>query len=271
MGGRFETDSSNDEADIAAIRSAIEHGVTHIDTAESYGNGHSEELVGQAIRGYDRSKLIIATRVSAWNQTYDGVLQACQASLKRLGTDYIDLYMPHRFPEPGIKIEDTMRALDRLVDEGAIRNIGFCNASVNRLKVAQSHTANKIVCNQIEYSLQFREAEKRGVVEYCQQNDILVVAWGPLHKGTIDQTGMLQQLADKYGKTPYQVAINWLLSQPNVVTIPKTTQVAHLEENLGAIGWELSGEDMAILTTNFPNQQYVSQRVPLTYKSDTPV
>lgn len=270
MGGRLERDTSNDEAEIPAIKAAIEHGITHIDTAESYGNGHSEELVAQAIAGYDRSKLFIASKVSAWNQSYDGVLKACEASLKRLGTDYIDLYMPHRFPEPGIDIKDTMRALDRLKDEGLIRNIGFCNASVNRLKAAQDCTSNQIVCNQIEYSLQFREAEQLGVIKYCQENDIMIVAWGPLHKGTIDQTGMLQELAEKYSKTPYQVAINWLLSQPNVVTIPKTTQVAHLEENLGAIGWELSAEDMERLTKDFPDQQFVSQRVSLDYAADVP-
>jgi diketogulonate reductase-like aldo/keto reductase len=92
-----------------------------------------------------------------------------------------------------------------------------------------------------------------------------------LHKGTIEQTGLLQQLADKYSKTPYQIAINWLLSQPNVVTIPKTTQVVHLEENLGALGWQLSNDDMTLLTKDFPNQQYLSERVPLTYEADVPV
>lgn len=268
MGGRGEADDSKDEAEITAIKAALDHGITHIDTAESYGAGHSEELVGQAIQGYDRSKLFIASKVSAQNQGYDDLLRACEASLQRLGTDYIDLYMPHRFPEPGIDIKDTMRALDRLKDEGTIKNIGFCNLTINRFEEAQKHTQNQIVCNQLEYSLQFREAERRGIIEYSQQNDVFVVAWGPLHKGAIDQGGILEEMARKYGKTPYQIAINWLITQPNIVTIPKTTQLQHLEENLGALGWELSAEDVARLTKEFPDQQAVSTRVPLDYAAD---
>ena len=270
MGGRGEADHSNDEAEIAAIKAAIGHGITHLDTAESYGAGHSEELIGEAIKGYDRSGLFIASKVSAWNQGYDDLLRSCEASLKRLGTDYLDLYMPHRYPEPGIDITDTMRALDRLVDEGAVRNMGFCNLTVNRFEEAQKHATNKLVCNQLEYSLQFREAERRGIIEYCQKNDVMIVAWGPLGKGTMERGSILQEMAEKYGKTPYQIALNWLITQQNVVTIPKTTQVAHLEENLGALGWELSPEDLARLTKDFPGQQATSARVPLDYAADVP-
>src|SRR5581483_1310350 len=149
MGGRFERDESNDEADINAIKAAIDHGVAHIDTAESYGAGHSEELVAQAIKGYDRPKLIIATKVSGGNQGYDGVMRAFEASLKRLGLDYIDLYLLHRFPDPGISIEDTMKAMNKLVDEKAVKNIGVCNMTVNRLKETQRYSRNKIVYNQL--------------------------------------------------------------------------------------------------------------------------
>jgi len=99
MGGRGEADSTNDETDIAAIQKALDLGVTHIDTAESYGAGHSEELVGRAIKGRDRKQLTIATKVSAWNQSYDDLRRSFEASLLRLGTDYVDLYMLHRFPD----------------------------------------------------------------------------------------------------------------------------------------------------------------------------
>ncbi|HSW37817.1 MAG TPA: aldo/keto reductase [Candidatus Saccharimonadales bacterium] len=268
MGGRFEPDNSNDEQDIAAIKAAIDHGITHIDTAESYGDGHSEELVGQAIKGYDRKKLLIATKVSAWNQTYDGILRSCEASLKRLGTNYVDLYLLHRYPEPGIPIADTMRAMDRLIGEGLVKNIGVCNMTINRFEETQKHTANKVVCNQLEYSLKMREAEARGLINYCQQNDILITAWGPLQKGALEEASILQEMAKKYGKIPYQVALNWLIVQPNVVTIPKTSNVEHLEENLGALGWELSAEDIDRLSREFPNQQTVSERVPLDYSAD---
>ncbi len=268
MGGRTEVDRSNDEADIAGIKYAIEQGITHIDTAEMYGAGHAEELVAEAIKGYDRSKLFIASKVMGHNQRYEDLLSSCEASLKRLGTDYLDLYLLHRYPERGIDIADTMRAMDRLVAEGIVKNIGVCNLTVNRFKEAQRHTQNKLVCNQLHYSLECREIVDRDILKYCQDNDILVVAWGPLSKGSLAKADILSELAEKYHKTPYQVALNWLLTQENVVTIPKTTQPEHLEENLGALDWELDGADVDNLTKNFPGQFLVSDRVALNYEAD---
>lgn len=268
MGGRFEEDRTNDEKEVKAIKAALDHGITHIDTAEAYGGNHTEELVGEAIKSYDRDKLIITTKVSAWNQGYDDLLKTCQDSLKRLNTDYIDLYLLHRYPDPGILIADTMRAMDRLIEQGLVKNIGVCNLSVNRFIEAQKNTKNKIVCNQVHYSLQMREVEIKGVIKYCQENDVLITAWGPLEKGTLETAVILKEMADKYQKTPYQVALNWLIAQPNVITIPKTTAVGHLEENLGAIGWNLSKQDLEKLTKEFPNQQKLSGRVPLDYEAD---
>jgi len=268
MGGGYDADDSHDEDDITAIKAAIKRGVTHIDTAEGYANGHCEELVGEAIKGSDRSKLIITTKVSAWNQSYDNLLKSCSNSLKRLGTDYIDLYLLHRYPESGIPIKDTMRAMDKLVSEGLVKNIGVCNLTNKRFEEVQKHTSNKLVCNQLHYSLQGREPEVRGIIKYCQDNDIFVTAWGPLEKGALENAQILGGMARKYGKTPYQTALNWLISQKNVITIPKTTNIEHLEENLGAIGWELSVEDLQKLTKEFPNQKQVSDRVPLDYEAD---
>lgn len=271
MGGRWEADASNDAAEIAAIQKAIELGVTHLDTAESYGAGHAEELIAKAIEGQDRSKLFIASKVSASNQRYDDLLRSFEASLSRLKTDYLDLYMLHRYPEPGIPIEDTMRALDRLVKEGVVKNIGVCNMSIGRFTSAQKHTKNKLVCNQVHYSLEQRELVERGVLQYAQENDVMVVAWGPLSKGALEKADILHDMAKKYDKTPYQIALNWLIVQQNVVTIPKTTQIDHLEENLGALGWELEAEDVEVLRQKFPNQSTSSNRVPLDYEADVEV
>lgn len=263
MGGRLEADYSNDEAEVNAIKTAINHGITHIDTAELYGAGHSEELVGQAIKGYDRSKLIIASKVSAENQGHSDLMKSFEASLKRLGIEYLDLYLLHRYP--AIPVAETMAALDELVDQGVVKNIGVCNMTINRLKEAQKHTKNRIVYNQLHYSLECREPVDYGVIKYCQDNDIFISAWGPLSKGMLKDVSVLEEVAKKYDKTPYQVALNWLISQPNVITIPKTTNVEHLEENLGALGWELSAQDIEDLTKNFPGQMHVSDRVPLDY------
>ena len=113
-----------------------------------------------------------------------------------------------------------------------------------------------------------RESEDKGVIKYCQENDIFITAWGPLEKGSLEKANILQEIADKYSKMPYQVALNWLITQKNVITIPKTTNIEHLEENLGALSWQLSVEDMERLTKEFPNQQKVSDRVSLDYSAD---
>ncbi len=270
MGGRHESDDTHDEQEVTAIRQAIDYGITHIDTAESYGMGHSEELVGKAITGYDRSKLFITSKVSAHNQRYDDLLQSCAASLKRLDTEYLDLYLLHRYPEPGIPIAETVRAMNQLMSEGKIKHIGVCNFTVPMLEEIKKYTSHPIVCNQVHYSLRCREIVDKGILEYCQANDIMVVAWGPLEKAMLEKNWLLEKLATKYGKTPYQVALNWLISQPDVVTIPKTSQLKHLEENLGALGWHLSEADMADLTDNFPDQTVLSDRVPLEYVVDLP-
>lgn len=155
MGGRDEADTSKDDNEIDAIRNAIHSGITHIDTAERYGNGHAEELLGRAISGFDRKKLLIATKVSGWNQRYDDLLRSFESSAKRIGTDYIDLYLLHFFPDPGISIADTMKAMDYLVDQKVVKNIGVCNFTPSRFVDAQKHTRNKLVCNQVHYNLQY--------------------------------------------------------------------------------------------------------------------
>lgn len=270
MGGRWESDNTQDDVEIDAIRAALDSGVTHLDTAESYGDGHAEELLNKAIQGYDRSKLIIATKVSGQNQGYDGVKKAFAASLKRLGLDYVDLYLLHRYPLPGLSIADTMRAMDELVADGLVKNIGVCNMSVNRFKEAQKHTNNKLVCNQVHYNVEYREMETEGVLKYCQDNDVMLVAWRPLQKGLLPNAPILSEIAEKYNKTPAQVAINWLNSQKNVVTISKTSSQAHLRENLGSLGWDLAPVDIELIRKEFPDQKNRSDAVPLDYAADLP-
>lgn len=268
MGGKHETDDSQDQVYIKAIQDAVENGITHIDTAEVYGDGHTEELVGEAIKDFDRSKLFITTKVAEWNQSYSDVKESCEKSLKRLGQDYIDLYLLHRYPVSGIPISETMRALDELVEEGKVRQIGVSNFTVKMLEEVKKHAKHPIVCNQVHYSLACREIVDKGILEYCRSNDIAIIAWGPLEKGMLSDEVVLGKIAQKYNKTPYQVALNWLINQNGVVTIPKTTSLEHLKENLGALGWQLNENDMDVLTNDFPGQYFVSDRLPLTYKTD---
>ncbi|MDB5164912.1 MAG: hypothetical protein JWL89_538 [Candidatus Saccharibacteria bacterium] len=271
MGGRMEPDTSDDDRYIAAIKSAIDHGVTHIDTAEVYGGGHTEKLVGEAIAGYDRSKLFITTKLkSSTTGGYNAVIEACEASLERLGVDHVEMYLLHAYPKTGEPVEEIMRAMDALMDHGLVKNIGVCNMTVDRFEHLQNLSNYNLVTNQVHYSVQMREPEARGLTEHAVQNDYFITAWGSLEKGLLEQGDTLKELAKKYNKTPYQVALNWVIAQPNVITIPKTTSVEHLEENLGALGWELEPEDLEKLNKDFPNQKTASDRVPLDYAADFP-
>lgn len=259
MGGAREADYSKDKETVEIIRQAIKLGYTHLDTAEMYGAGHCEELIGKAIQGMDRQKLVITSKVHASNLRYDDVLHAAKESLKRLQTPYIDLYLIH-FPNPTIPLEETMKAFDELIDQGLVKYIGVSNFTLEELQKAQSCAKNPIVANQIEYSLLTRnkgryadncDMEKK-TIPYCQENDILVVAERPIERGMILQHPLLLQLSEKYHKTPAQIAINWLIGQKNVVAIPKSANLNHLQENIGALGWDLDEKDRTRLNkTNF--------------------
>ncbi len=271
MGGITERNLDNDDAaDIAALKTAIDAGITHIDTAELYADGYTEQLIAQAIKGYDRSKLFIVSKAGhkfylrAVNMVYENVIASCFNSLKRLETSYLDLYLLHSY-HPKIDLKEVMRALDKLVAEGFVKNIGVSNFSKERLAEAQSYTKNKIVCNQVHYNVQCREPERNELVKYCQENDVLLVAWYPLGRGALlnEVPPIMQEMCKKYTKTPAQIAINWLTSQPNVVTLSKMRNVEHLQENLGAIGWEMAKEDIEKIRQEYPNQMDTSNAVSL--------
>ena len=265
MGGDINFDPKNDDqADIKAIKTAIDLGITHIDTAEKYAQGHAEEFVGQAIKDSDRSKLFIVSKVSDDNLKYDDVLKSCLASLKRLETNYLDLYLIHS-PNHEIPIKATMRALDKLKADGLIKNIGVSNFSIASFKAAQSCTKNKIVVNQVHYNLIIREAVVSGLLKYCQENDVILEAYRPFEKGMLFNAGgaALDKIANKYQKTKAQVVINWLIFQANVVTLSKMREPEHIKENLDALTWQLSDEDVEWLKNNFSGQKDRSPVCPL--------
>ncbi len=259
MGGGLSADTTHDKECMFAIKIAVRLEMTHIDTAELYGNGHAEELVGEAIQEFEREQLFIATKVKQENLRYDDLISAAKRSLKRLRTGYIDLYLIHG-PNPYTPIEETMKAMDYLVENKLTRFIGVSNFSGEQIKEAKKHAENKIVANQIEYNLltrnrgQFTNSMESKIIPYCQKNGIIVIAYRPLAKGELAKPGikLLDELTEKYGKTQAQIALNWLISKPNIVTIPKAVRIEHIKENLGAIGWRLSEEDMRRLDYDFP-------------------
>ena len=234
------------------LKAAIEHGARFIDTAESYG---SEPVVGQAIRGL-RQSLILATKVSPRHFRHADVLQAADRSLKRLGTDYIDLYQLH-WPNHTVPIQETMSAMERLVDAGKVRFIGVSNFSLRELKAAQRALSKyRIVSNQVRYNLRDRTIEVE-LLDYCDANQITVIAHSPLggswsQFAAEDGSQALQAVAGRTGKTAAQIALNWCLAPARVVAIPKSDSVAHVIENCAASGWRLSTGDLAELNTEIP-------------------
>lgn len=260
MGGRMERDSRNDDAgQIQALKTGLDLGFNLIDTAESYADGKAEELVGEAIRGYDRGKLFLASKVWKTHVAYDDVLRAAENSLKRLGTDYLDLYLYHQVNNE-VPLKETMRAFDRLVSEKLVRHIGVSNFALERFKRAQACADHKIVVNQIHYSLSMREPESE-LLPWLQENDVMIQAWRPL-RGVPD-CALLNELCAKYGKTKSQIALNWLIMQKNIVTITASSSARHIQDNLDAVAFEMAPSDVELLTRDFPEKKFISDAVPL--------
>jgi len=248
IGGESSADSTTDSASMTALRSALEIGYIHFDTAEYYAGGHAEELVGRAVRETNakREKLFITTKVSPEHLDYDAVLKSCENSLRRLNMETIDLYLIH-WPRVGMKLEETFRALNKLVSDGKVKNLGVSNFSLKLLKQAQSFSETPIITNQIPYSLPNHTYVENGVIEYCQQNDILVTAYSPVKFRSIRVNKTLREIAIAHSVTPFQIALAWLVAQPRVITIPMSFNPAHIKENFDAADIELNVEELSQL------------------------
>jgi diketogulonate reductase-like aldo/keto reductase len=227
---------------VEPLRAAIECGARLIDTAESYG---TEEIVGEAIKGR-RHQVFLATKVLPRNFRRRDLIAAAERSLRRLGTDHIDLYQLH-WPNLAIPIEEPVRGMEELVDAGKVRFIGVSNFSVRDLINAQAVLAKqRIVANQVRYSLVERTIEG-GLLQYCQKNGITVIAYSPLATGlenirAADPEGVLHKVAEASSKSEAQVALNWCINKERVIPIPKASSVEHVVENMGASGWKLRPE-----------------------------
>ena len=243
---------------VEALRLGLDLGMTHIDTAELYGDGRVEELVAEAITGR-RDEVFLASKVMPSHASFEGTLRACERSLKRLRTDWLDLYMLHW---PGNHpIRETMRAMEKLVDEGLIRFIGVSNFDVEDLMAAESALRNeRMASNQVLYHLGDRGIERR-LLPYCARREIAVVAYSPFGHGNFPSPNsiggrVLAEIAERHGRTPRQVALNFLTRHPSVFTIPKTTRPERVRENAGGVGWALTREEITAIDRAFPAPDY---------------
>jgi diketogulonate reductase-like aldo/keto reductase len=243
----IEGDRETERRSVETLRAGLDLGMNHIDTAEMYGNGRAEELVGEAIDGR-RDEVFLASKVLPSNASYDGTLRACERSLRRLKTDRIDLYMLHwagRHP-----IEETMRAMQKLVEQGSIRFAGVSNLDVSELEPAER--AQRMACNQVLYHLGDRGIERR-LLPWCAEREIPVVAYSPFGHGDFpERSKVLGEIARRHGRTARQVVLNWVTRHPNVFTIPKTSQVERVKQNGAATDFQLTPQDLADIDRAFP-------------------
>lgn len=255
--GTWDVPESGDKLAEAkrAIRRGIELGMTHLDTAEMYGAGRVEELLGDAIAGVARERLFVASKVLPSNARYQATVEACERSLRRLRLDYLDLFLLH-WPSQH-PLEETMRALEALVHQGKTRYVGVSNFDVEEMLEAQALLRGvPLACNQVLYHLHERGPEHR-LIPAARERGIAIVAYTPFGRGRFPrkesaQGGVLARVAAKHGATPRQVILAFLTREANVFTIPKASRVAHVEENAGAGGLDLDGADVAAIDAAFP-------------------
>jgi myo-inositol catabolism protein IolS len=277
-GGKSWGDDVRDLDCQKAMERAVELDINLVDTAEAYGDGHSEQVVAKAVRAVGRDNVFLATKVGGEHLRAPDVERACRESLRRLGVREIDLYQVH-WPNPWslTPIPETMKALERLERQGKIRHIGVSNFAVRDLEEARaSLSRTDIVSDQVQYSLLHREPEA-GLVSYARREGIALLAWSPLAKGVLTGkydsgkrpgdpirseselfkpanlkvsaplVSSLRRIGKAHRKTPGQVALRWLADHPGVIPIPGVKRPDQSELNAGAAGWRLTGAERSAL------------------------
>jgi diketogulonate reductase-like aldo/keto reductase len=236
-------------AEVRALRQGLDLGLTLIDTAEMYGEGGAEEVVGEAIAGR-RDAVFLVSKVYPHNASANATLAACERSLQRLGTDRLDLYLLHwRGAYP---LAETVDAFERLQREGKIRYWGVSNLDADEMEeLATVPGGGGCVTDQVLYNPQRRGIEW-DLLPLCRKRSMPVMAYSPIEQGRLRTGGVLASLAQAHGCSPFQVALAWVLAQPGVLAIPKATRPEHVEANAGALAVSLSAADLAAIDAEFP-------------------
>ena len=218
-----------------SVRAALDAGYTHVDTAEGYMN---EAEIGEVLADHDREELFLTSKILPSNLNYDSVIDSCEASLEKLGTDYLDLYLIH-WPNPAISLRETLNAMEQLHDQGKVRNIGVSNFSAYQLSCAHHISDVSIAVNQIEFHPWLQRPD---LINYCRETDTAIEAAAPLARTEVLGDETVQDLAEEYGKTSAQIVLRWAVEK-GVVVMPKSTSVDHVQGNIELFDWELDESD----------------------------
>jgi len=230
-----------------ALIRAIELGLNMIDTAEMYGSGRAEELIGEVIKAVGRDNVFVTTKLypHRFTDRYTAI-KAARASLRRLGIDCVDLILIH-WPNPNVPISKQVRALEAIADEGLSRYVGVSNFSSDELiEAIESTSKYDIVVNQVKYSVLDKRIED-DLLPTCIRYRVTIQAYTPIERGRVCDINLIKEIGRRYGKTPVQVALNYLISRPYVTAIPKSERTERIEEFRGALGWRLEPKDIELL------------------------
>ena len=224
----------DDEQTATSVRTALEAGYTHIDTAEGY---HNEAVIGDVLAEYDHEDVFLTSKVLPKNLDYESLIRSCESSLERLGTDYLDLYLIH-WPNPAISLRESLQAMARLHDRGLVRNVGVSNFSAYQLSCAHHITDVPIAVNQIEFHPWF---QRPALVDYCRESDTVIEAAAPFGRADVFDDEVVRELAETYEKSPAQVTLRWMLDR-GMVALPRSATPEHVRANAD-LDWSLDETD----------------------------
>jgi len=219
-----------------SVRAGLDAGYGHVDTAEGYKN---EGEIGEVLADYDRDDVFLTSKVLPKHLDYESVIESFEASLEKLGTEYLDLYLIH-WPNPAISLRETMSAMATLKDRGWVRNVGVSNFSAYQLSCAQHVSDIPIAVNQIEFHPLFQRPD---LVDYCHETDTVIEAAAPLGRTEVFAHPVVQDLAEKYGRSAPQVVVKWEVER-DIVPLPKSSTPDHVRSNLKLFDWEMKDRDL---------------------------
>ncbi|UBF25682.1 aldo/keto reductase [Kovacikia minuta CCNUW1] len=246
---RMGESAKNRQIEIDALHHGLDLGLSLIDTAEMYGEGGAEEVIAEVITDR-RSEVFLVSKVYPHNASKRGAIAACERSLKRLKTDYLDLYLLHW--RGSVPLAETLAAFQALQQAGKIRSYGVSNFDTEDMQQAiQLTDGNGIATNQVLYNLMRRGIELN-LLPWCRQQGIPIMAYSPIEQGRLLNNQALKAIAQERGVTTAQVAIAWLLHQEKVIVIPKSSRIEHVEQNYAALALKLSAPELATLDSAFP-------------------
>jgi aryl-alcohol dehydrogenase-like predicted oxidoreductase len=254
-GSRGNTTPEKEQKRVDVILSGIAQGITFLDTGEDYEDGHAEEILGRAVK-HIRKDVFISSKFKPANNSRNGVIKSAEKSLKRLKTDYIDLYQI-QWPNPVIPISETLYAMMKLVEQGKVRFIGVSNLTYAQLEESRTLCGDKLVSMQTEYNLLNRCIEQ-DIMPYCEKSGMTLIAYSPLNRGALSFTEserrLLERLSSKYRASISQILLNWVISHKGVIALTQTMCLKHINENASATEFILEKKDAEEIGRNIVRQ-----------------